>query len=65
MFIERSLPIDFSSSFMGERELVALLEELPSLIGLCFLLTIHRYAVFPTAPEGATQITQPEGLQRK
>jgi hypothetical protein len=33
MFIESSIPIDLGSPLMGE--LVALLKELPSLIGVC------------------------------
>jgi hypothetical protein len=37
MFIENSIPIDLRSPFMGERRLVALLKELPSLIGFDFL----------------------------
>ena len=33
-FIESSIPIDLGSPFMAERRLVALLKELPSLIGV-------------------------------
>jgi len=35
-FIESSIPIDLGSPFMAERRLVALLKELPSLIGSAF-----------------------------
>jgi hypothetical protein len=40
MFIESSIQIDLGSPFMGERRLIALLKELPSLIGVWFSINI-------------------------